>query len=241
MSNEQSKNAEETADRTSATARAYDAIKADILTCRYEPGSALYEGEIAASLGMSKTPAREALGVLAQEGLVIATPRQGYRVAEITLADVQEIFQMRLLLEPAAAELAAERANPVHLQTLRELADADPDDDYQESVFRIGRFHAVLAEASGNARLASTLQRLLDGSQRLYFVGLDLESSAVSHHVGHRSLVDAILKGNHHLAGGIAREHVENSRLQIIEAILASLSGPNPVAATEHLNVSKGD
>ena len=223
--------------RVSAAARAYKSIKHDILTCRYPPGTALYEGEVAESLGMSKTPAREALGSLAQEGLIIATPRQGYRVAEITLADVQEIFQMRLILEPAAAELAAERAKPEHLQRLRTLAEVDPEADYQSSVVRVSEFHAALADACGNTRLAATLKRLLEGSQRLYFVGLDLTESVTDHQAGHRELVDAILKGNHHLAGQIAREHVETGQLQVVEAILGSLSGANPVTATGHVNV----
>lgn len=225
----------------SASGRAYETLKHDILTCRHKPGAALYEGDLAASLGVSKTPVREALGALSQEGLVLATPRQGYRVSEITLADVQEIFQLRLLLEPAAAELAAERANPEQMQRLREFAEADDEGEYEESVVRIRQFHAALADASGNARLASTLATLLDGSQRLYFAGLDLAPSVADHHKGHRELVDAIIKGNHHLAAKIAREHVETGRLRVIDAILASLSGSNPNAATALVGVFNPD
>ena len=225
----------------SASVRAYEVVKHDILTCRHQPGSALYEGDIASALGVSKTPVREALGALAQEGLVVATPRQGYRVSDITLADVQEIFQLRLLLEPAAAELAAERASPEQMQRLRELADPSADSGYEASVVRIRSFHAALAEASGNARLAATLATLLDGSQRLYFAGLDLSPGIDDHHQGHRDLVDAIIKGNHHLAAKIAREHVETGRLKVIDAILATLSGSNPSASTAQVGVFKSD
>ncbi len=225
----------------SAASRAYESIKHDILNCTHTPGTALYEGDIAEQLGVSKTPVREALGALSQEGLVVATPRQGYRVAEITLADVQEIFQLRLLLEPAAAELAAERANPEQLQGLRELADVDDEASYEDRVDHIRRFHTALAEASGNARLASSLASLLDGSQRLYFAGLDLSPSIGDHINGHRELVDAIIKGNHHLAAKIARDHVEAGRLKVIDAILASLTGSNPNAATALVGVFQPD
>jgi len=225
----------------SASENAYDVIKADILTCRHRPGAALYEGDISSKLGVSKTPVREALGALTQEGLVVATPRQGYRVADITLADVQEIFQLRLLLEPAAAELAAERANPEQLQRLRELAEMDAHSDYVDNVMRIRQFHSALAAASGNSRLAYSLERLLDGAQRLYYAGLNLSPSVGDHIDGHRELVDAIIKGNHHLAAKMAREHVESDRLKVIDAILASLSGPNPNAATALVGVFNPD
>ena len=109
--------------RQSATGRVYAALKREILTCEIAPGTSLFEGQLAERLQVSKTPIRDALGMLVHEGFVQVQPRQGYRVSDITLGDVQEVFQMRMLLEPAAAELAAERANADQLKRLQELAE----------------------------------------------------------------------------------------------------------------------
>jgi DNA-binding GntR family transcriptional regulator len=222
---------------TSATGRVYGVLKQEILTCELAPGTPVYEGDIAERLEVSKTPVREALGMLVHEGLVEVRPRQGYRVTDVTLADVQEVFHMRLLLEPAAAELAAERATAEQLQELRSLVEADEGASYQDRVRQAARFHTTLAEASGNSRLAGTLRNLLEEMQRLFYMGLDIEDSISVHATEHRELVDALLKGNHHLSGEIARRQVETSRMRVFEAILASLTGPGNGAAADQVKL----
>lgn len=218
-----SKTIHQTAEITTATGRAYQVLKSDILLCVLPPGAEIHEGEISERLGMSKTPVREALGMLVHEGFVDVRPRQGYRVSDITISDVQEVFQMRLLLEPAAAELAAERATPEQLAELRSLVEEAAGETYEQRVASIARFHEVLAEASGNSRLASNLVSLLEEVHRLFFLGLELEDM-VSHSGEHRELLDALLKGNHHLAGEIATRQVEEGRLRVFEAILKSFT-----------------
>lgn len=218
-----------TAEIQTATGTAYQTLKREILECVLPPGCEIYEGETADRLGMSKTPIREALGMLIHEGFVEVRPRQGYRVTEVTIADVQDTFQMRLLLEPAAAELAAERATPEQLQMLRALVEQPEDGTYEERVSSITQFHEILADASGSPRLAGTLRNLLDEVHRLFFLGLEL-NDVLSHRSEHRELLDALLKGNHHLAGEIARRQVEEGRLRIFDAILQSLADGNASA-----------
>ena len=215
---------------SSATDRAYRVLRDEILRCSLKPGSRIVEGELAERLGMSKTPIKKALGMLAHEGFVEVRPRHGYRVTEITLADVQEIYQLRQILEPAAAELAAANATPEQLQSLRFLVENQPDEGYEDKVARVLKFHEVLAAASGNARLAATLGSLVDEMQRLMSIGLDIDES-VSHHADeHRELVDALLKGNHHTARRIAEQQVETGRMKMFDAILASLTGAGGAA-----------
>ncbi len=208
----------------SATDRAYEFLRGEILSCRLAPGLRIIEGEIAEQLNMSNTPVKRALGMLIHEGFVEVRPRHGYRVTEITLADVQEIFQLRQVVEPAAAELAAANATPEQLQEMRRLVDNDPASSYSDRAERVLRFHQVLADASGNTRLAAVLNGLMDETQRLLYLGLDLEDN-VSHQADeHRELLDALLKGNHHLARKIAENQVEIGRMRMFEAILASLT-----------------
>ena len=214
----------------SATDRAYKHLRAEILSCRLAPGLRIVEGEIAEALDMSNTPVKRALGMLIHEGFVEVQPRHGYRVTEITLADVQEIYQLRQVVEPAAAELAAANATPKQLQEMRRLVEQDPDSSYEARATSVLRFHEVLAEASGNARLASVLNGLMDEMQRLLYLGLDI-SDTVSLHAGeHRELLDALLKGNHHIAREIAEQQVEVGRMRMFEAILESLTSAGGTA-----------
>ena len=172
------------ADRDPASQRAYRVLKEQILRCELAPGSGLNEGRLAETLQVSKTPIREALAILAHEGFVDVLPRQGYRVREIALADVQEIFSMLLLLEPAAASAAAEHATPEQLRILRDLATEPPGHDHDDFVGFVTRnreFHVALAEASGNARLAATLHHTLEELQRLYLSGLDRKAAVQDH------------------------------------------------------------
>lgn len=222
------------ADRDSASARAYRILKDQILTCQLPPGAGLNEGRLAESLAVSKTPIREALAMLVHEGFVEVIPRQGYRVTDLTVADIQEIFNLRLLLEPAAAALAAERASPEQLQALRALAEEHFEPDSTESfaafIAQNRQFHALLAEASGNRRLASTLKHLLEEIQRLYLAGLDLRAGIEEQRGEHHDLVAALLKGNHHVAHDIAVRQIESSRERVMNALLASMSSPTAPA-----------
>lgn len=217
--------------RESASGRVYATLKREILTCQIPPGAHLFEGQLAERLHVSKTPIRDALGMLVHEGFVEVQPRQGYRVTDITLADVQEVYQLRMLLEPAAAELAAERASADQLRRLKELAEESyvhgEMRTYEEFVVKNREFHVLLAEASGNGRLASMLRNLLEEMQRLFLFGLDLRDSAEEQIAEHRELVDALLKGNHHLARDIATHQIETSRKRVMEAVLGEMSGPN--------------
>lgn len=217
---------------TSATERAYRVLRAEILNCELAPGSRLVEGEIADRLKMSKTPVKKALGMLAHEGFIEVRPRHGYRVSQITLADVQEIYQLRQILEPAAAELAATNATPEQLQQLRALVEEQANDTYQERAAKLLRFHEILADASGNKRLAANLGNLLDEMQRLLSMGLNIEDSVSLHAGEHRELLDALLKGNHHIARQIAEQQVETGRMRMFEAILASLTEAGGAADT---------
>lgn len=214
---------------TSASRRAYESLKRDIMTCRIPPGAPIFEGQIAALMQVSKTPVREALGLLVQEGYVEVRPRQGYRVTEVTVADLHDLFGIRVLLEPAAAELAAEFATASELRKLQDLSkrtyvfgDAAT---YEQFVADNRAFHVTLAEASGNTRLTVVLRGLLEQMQRLFFLGLDLRDSADEQVAEHQDLVDALLKGNHHLARQVAERQVETSRQRVMEALLASASG----------------
>ena len=98
--------------RRSLTEQVYDALKREILTARLRPSQPLIENELAARFGVSKTPIREALRLLVQDGWIVVLPRKGYLVAPLSLEDVREVFALRLLLELQVTGEAASQARP---------------------------------------------------------------------------------------------------------------------------------
>lgn len=206
--------------------RTYEALKQDILTCELRPGAQIFEGELATRYGTSKTPVREALNLLGQEGLVEVLPRRGYLVAPVTLRDVQEVFQLRLMLETAAAELAAEHITEDGLRQLHALVAVRYTYRDRASYSRFLRanraFHVAVADASGNRRLAAFVGKLLEDMERILHLGLDLRDSADEMATEHAELVDALLKGDGELARRVVTEQLQNSRKRVLEAVVGS-------------------
>jgi DNA-binding GntR family transcriptional regulator len=204
--------------------QAYEALKQDILTCELRPGAQIFEGELATRYGTSKTPVREALNLLGQEGLVQVLPRRGYLVAPVTLRDVQEVFQLRLLLETAAAELAAEHITEEALRQLNALVAVRYTYRDRASYGRFLRanrdFHIAVAQASGNQRLAAFVGKLLEDMERILHLGLDLRDSAEEMATEHAELVDALLRGDGALARKVVTEQLQNSRKRVLEAVV---------------------
>jgi DNA-binding GntR family transcriptional regulator len=152
--------------------RVFDEVKREIIECRLEPETLIAEASLAARYSVSKGPVREALKRLAQMGLVRSLPRVGYIVSSVNLGDIDEIFSIRIALEPLAVELATPRLIPPELDELERLAAVpllEQPDEERGAVLRRSNseFHRLLATASGNVRLARTVAALLDELERV--------------------------------------------------------------------------
>jgi len=209
---------------------AYQQIKHMILTGALGPGAEIREAQLMAMTGLGRTPVRDALGRLVVEGLVEVRPRQGYRVAVVTLDSVRELFEMRRLLEPAAIELAIERADDADLAELVELArrtyDRHDPDSYDQFLSDNRELHSRLAWLSGNERLARALGALLEETQRLYYVSFDGRTAVEQLHE-HAELFDAVVERDAPRARRIAEEQIESSREAILRHFIAA--GHRPV------------
>jgi len=183
----------------------YDSIRQDILEGSFLPGDLLRERELAAKYGVSKTPVREALSLLAQEEMVKAVPRAGYMVTQLTLRDLQEVHQLRVTLEAMAARLAAENMTDEQIDELQKLSStSDP-----EEAIRFNReFHLAIARASGNARLAKMIEQLLDDTDRWAALEVARLTPAVLL-IGHRAELDALRTRDPDVAEQAMREHVD--------------------------------
>lgn len=152
-----------------AAERAYLTVRERILRGAYPAGTRLTEQEIANASGVSRTPVREALRRLQAEGFVKASANQGAVVTELTDDDVNEMFELRGLLEPYGVARAAERITPEGIAQLRELAQAQRQESLQRAegfIDRIGelnsRFHRLAQSFSGNSRLTRLLPVLIE-------------------------------------------------------------------------------
>jgi DNA-binding GntR family transcriptional regulator len=162
--------------RKSAFEVAYEAIKADILAYRLKPLDPLNEVELAARLGMSRTPIREALRKLEQEGLVWVAPRRGAFVTQISLSEVQEIYFLREVLEGAAAGLAALKTPLEEVDSLIAAAEAVQADGQEPDPARIAELdaavHELVLRTSGQNKLSDIIHGLNEQALRLRFLGV---------------------------------------------------------------------
>ncbi|WP_406288878.1 GntR family transcriptional regulator [Embleya sp. NBC_00896] len=142
-----------TARAESRTSTARREIRDRILCLEMPPGESFSEGGLAASLDMGRTPVREALNLLAHEGLVAVAPHSGYRVVPVTLRDVRELLELRLPVEALAARLVARRRDAAGLRELVETAGAEAPGTDPLPLGHIA-FSAALAARAGNARAA---------------------------------------------------------------------------------------
>lgn len=215
----------------SLTDQAADALRRDILTTRLAPGETLSEAAAAARLGMGKAPIRAALARLAEEGLVAAVPRRGWVVSLVTIRDIHEVFDLRLLLEPEAARRAAGRVDARELERLDAVCAAGyrPEDEESALAFLDANkaFHVAVAELSGNHRLARQIGRLLDESTRMLVLGLRSRDRTGEMAHEHAALVEALALGRTEDAARTMHEQVAASRAMV----LAALTAPNAATA----------
>jgi len=207
---------------------AYVALRRRVIHCELEPGERITEAQLAGEIGVGKTPVREALTRLIQDGLVRSMPGHGYEVTPITLGDVQDLFNFRLIIEPAAAQLAAGHVRATDLRRLDELCatcfsivDKESESQYLQANYL---FHTTIAEASGNRRLAEAVHRALEESERLFHLSnvLRNRSDEVAHE--HKDLVDALIAGDGETARKLTLAHITTSQHLVLDALLTSSS-----------------
>lgn len=155
----------------SSKEKAYRLIKQSIITRAFAPGQFLSENELSRSLGVSRTPIREALQALEVEGFVTLIPHRGAQVAEISLKDLDEVYELRLVLERLAGQKLIERGNEICLQQMTDLLAAQVElaqsNKSVEFIAADREFHLALMRAAGNERLYRFYDSLRDHLLRL--------------------------------------------------------------------------
>lgn len=202
---------------------AYQEIKRRINRMEFRPGAYLNEAQISRTLRIGRTPVHQALDRLMLEGLVQVIPRKGVMVETISLDQVLQIIDVRLVNEPFCVGLAAERATPAEVSQLRTLLDSAAPllraRDREQLMDMDRLFHHRISQAAKNPVLADTITRLHDRSLRFWFISLgdDLQLRRVDEE--HRAICDAIARRDAAGAADAMRHHIESSRKHITRAI----------------------
>lgn len=201
----------------------YDTLRKAILRGNLKPGERLMEIALSEKLGVSRTPIREAMRKLEQDGLVTMEPRKGAQVANITVKDLNDVLEVRIALENLAIEKACERLNDDYLQelnaalesfrakvtvgSLEELAEADED------------FHDIIFRAADNQRLLQTLNHLREQIYRYRIEYLKDEETRSQLVEEHEQMLLAIQNHNVTRAQELSFAHLENQRKAILKSI----------------------
>ncbi|MET9393596.1 GntR family transcriptional regulator [Streptomyces sp. NPDC006624] len=204
--------------------RAYRAIRDRLVMLEIRPGAPIQEEQLAQSLGVGRTPVREALKRLQYERLITTYPRRGTFATEVNITDLAHISEVRKELEPLAAALAARRATAADRAALtalrRELESAPAGARDASDLMRLDlQVHRALYAAAHNPYLEDTLVRHDNLATRIWCLFLDRLSGMAGHVEEHGPLIEAVVAGDPETAARLARGHVEGFERAIRAAI----------------------
>lgn len=207
--------------------QAYDILRREIVSCRLLPGTRFTEAEVMERFEIGKASCRIALQRLTQDGFVTSMPRHGYRIVPITVKDVDEVFSLRVELEPLAARGAAGRVNRAQLERLeqacRQRVTVDVGNQIDFFLEANRSFHMAIAVAAGNQRLCRMLSGLLDEMTRLVALGFGVQGVRPNIENDHTAMIEHLVAGDAESAAVVARRHVETFRAMTMEKVIASL------------------
>lgn len=210
----------------SLTDRAYTFLKTEIISGRIMPGSLVDAGEIAQRIGMSKTPVRESILRLANEGVLEVNPRRGVRVVPVTADDLHAIYEVITAIEvEAVSRLTLSKPGRKDLKPLIEqvirMRVATETEDGEAWNLADEAFHRGLMNLCGNPRLAEAGNTYRDMAQRAHFVALRLVSidQKTTSTASHSDLLETILTGDAAHARHVHRRQRERGDALLVEAL----------------------
>ena len=207
----------------------FKTLRNAIIKGEFMPGERLMEEKIAANLGVSRTPVREAIRMLELEGLVAMIPRKGEEVAKITVKDLRDALEVRMALEELSVVLACERITDEGKKKLLtagvEFKEAINSKLVPAIVEKDERFHDVIFEASQNQRLISMAMNLREKVYRYRFEYVKVFSYHDKLITEHDEITKAILRGDKETAQKVMRKHIYDQEQIVIQNTLLENSG----------------
>jgi len=204
----------------------YDLLRKQILSGELGSGERLLGKDMAQRLNASRTPVREAFRCLEHDGLVERLPQGGVRVKTIAISEINEFFDIRVVLEAYAVELACDRITPKELSELAEIESkaqtllAAASMDREEKIIRLlelnTRFHEIIYRAAGNTHLSKIINDLKAIAMRMRTLGLREDNSWVQVWQEHSRLLTCIGQKDKAAAAALIRKHLANAASYVI-------------------------
>ena len=196
-----------------------DSIRDRILSGAYEPGERLVEAHLSTELGVSRMPVREALRVLAAEGIVSIEPRRGATVATYSSEQVRELVEVRATLEALNAKLAAKRRDPDHIRKLEKILAAGSKNSEKTELAKLNEdnniFHEALAEGAANSTLREMVRSLRERTAVIF--APHSRKRAKQNWEEHAAILRAVVAGDAELAALLAGRHVYSAADPILQ------------------------
>lgn len=198
-------------DKTTISIQVAQELRRRILAGHYPQGIKLQQEQIAAELGVSRSPVREALGQLEAEGLVVLTPQKGAQVSPISRDEIAELFELRLLVEPHLIALAIPQMTEADLNKataiISEMADVSLD-GWGDANWRL---HETLYTPAGRPGMVKLLRRTHETIGRYIRMQVMATNGRADAHREHKLILDACRKRDVGKAVALLREHIESA------------------------------
>jgi len=192
--------------------KAYEIIKNQIITGKLSPGIALNERELVAEIGVSRTPIREALNRLEKEHLVIITPQKGASVGTITPKVINDIYQLREVLEPHIVSLVTPNFSKDELLRFQKHFSCLSVEDYDLLAENDMEFHYAIIYAFGNDYLNHLMDNMYIQNERIRSLSLRLPQRLSESVTEHLAIIEAMLARDPLKAAAAMRSHLANAR-----------------------------
>lgn len=196
--------------------QAYNYLKKAIITCKLRPGSNISETEIALEMGISRTPVREAILRLSQEGFIMIYPRRGMVVSPITVQDIHEVFQIRKMIEPYTAVRVSKIMSRDYLLKINDKFNqfiSPPENgSYEEYLDLDLEFHQYIIESSKNKKLIGFMKRIYELEYRIKALStIEPEDVEERSKPEHNAIIEALLDNNESEIERLLNVHLDNA------------------------------
>lgn len=215
-----------TGDKADLGEQAYRLLYKEVVRCRILPGQGITEAQLCDTYGLSRSPVRRALALLAHDGLITPVPRLGFHVSDISLVTIRQTFEMRASLEGLAARASIGRIDVNLLRGLNRRYVEGANAGLPRMMEIHDEIHNRIYAASKNPIMEKVLHQLLDQSNRIaYFVSkVGGRGNAGSDVVvdEHEQLFRALESGDPDIAASHFQAHVRHSEQRVVDALLSS-------------------
>lgn len=202
--------------KTNLKTQAYTILKEKLINCVYPSGSILNEAQLAAELGFSRTPIREALSLLETEGYVVIAPKKGIFVTDISLNDVLQIFQVRMEIEPITLKLASSNLPMDELIQWKNTFQNFPPDI--QNGFKVDTaMHLFIIEHCGNQYIIDMMHQVFDKNMRIIISSKQNQAHIEDAHNEHLEIINALIEQRFEDAAALMHTHIAHCRTSAID------------------------